>query len=412
MDPELRALAERARAAAIVVRKSSAAARAQAIRAMAAGLRVQRAAVLAANAADLAGAQALGPARRDRLTLTDAGIEAMAQGLEAVAALPDPVGRVFDERIAPSGMRVRRVRGPIGVLFLIYEARPNVTADAAAIALKAGNAVLLRGGSEARASNAAIVAVLAEALAAQGLPPAAVQAVPRTDHAAVHELLQLDSLIDLVIPRGGEALIRDVVEHSRIPVLKHYRGNCHIYVDVAADLDLAERLVENAKVQRPATCNAAEKVLVHAGVAFEFLPRLAARLPQVELRGDPAACALVSRMKLASEADWHAEYLDLVLGVRVVSGLDEAMAHIQRYGSSHTDAIVTRDPATARRFLDEVDSASVLWNVSTRMADGGCYGLGAEIGIGTDKLHARGPMGVEELTTLKWVVEGEGQVRS
>jgi glutamate-5-semialdehyde dehydrogenase len=285
---------------------------------------------------------------------------------------------------------------------MIFEARPNVTPEAGALCLKAGNAALLKGGAEARRTNEAMMAALTPAI-----PPGAIQLVPG-GHEAVAELLGMDDLIDLVIPRGGEALIRAVAERSRIPVLKHYRGNCHVYVDRDADLDMAERIVENAKCQRPATCNAAEKVLVHERVAAAFVPRLA-RLG-VELRGDERARALLP-MKQATEADWDAEYLDLVLGVKVVASLDEAIEHIERWGSHHTDAIVTADPAAARRFLDEVDSATVLWNASTRLADGGVFGLGAEVGISTDRLHARGPMGLEELTTYKWVVEGEGHLR-
>ena len=272
--------------------------------------------------------------------------------------------------------------------------------------------MILRGGSEAKASNAAIVAVLSDALAAEGLPSEAIQTVPSYDHESVNELLALEGLIDLVIPRGGEALIRAVAKHSKIPVLKHYLGNCHVYVDAAADLAMAEEIVFNSKVQRPAVCNAAEKLLVHEAVAAEFLPRIAERLSAVELRGDEAARRILPTSRPATEQDWYAEYLDLIMGVKVVAGVDEAIRHINTYSSAHTDTIVTRDESAAQRFLQEVDSASVLWNASTRMADGGQYGLGAEIGISTDKLHARGPMGVEELTSYKWVVIGNGQLRS
>ncbi len=407
----MRERAECARAAAEALRAFESAARSEAIRAMARGLRAERARLLEANRLDLAAARDLGDAKRDRLSLDDRRIEEMARGLEAVAGQADPVGRVHDERVAPSGMKVRRVRVPLGVILMIYEARPNVTAEAAAICLKSGNAVLLRGGSEARESNAAIAAVLAAALVDCGLPPAAIQAVPPGDHEGINALLAMADCIDLVIPRGGEALIRAVAQHSRIPVLKHYKGNCHVYVDAAADLDLAEAIVHNAKTQRPGTCNAAEKLLVHAAIAATFLPRIARRMADVQWRGDEAARRHVPTMAPAAESDWAEEYLDLVMAVKVVRDLDEAIRHVNRWGSSHTDAIVTRDEAAARRFLRDVDSASVMWNVSTRMADGGEYGLGAEIGISTDKLHARGPMGVEELTTLKWVVEGTGQVR-
>jgi glutamate-5-semialdehyde dehydrogenase len=329
-----------------------------------------------------------------------------------VAGLADPIGKVFDESIAPSGMQVRRVRVPLGVVLFIYESRPNVTSDAAAICLKASNAVILRGGKEAKESNAAIVAILSEALASQGLPTDAVQTVPSYDHASVNELLGMAGLIDLVIPRGGETLIRAVAEHSRIPVLKHFLGNCHVYVEATADPAMAEEIVFNAKVQRPAVCNAAEKLLVDEEIAPEFLPRVARRLSMVELRGDEAARRILPDIAAATEQDWYEEYLDLVMGVKIVADLDAAIRHINTYSSAHTDAIVTSDEAAARRFLQEVDSASVLWNASPRMADGGCFGLGAEIGISTDKLHARGPMGVEELTSYKWVVIGSGQIRT
>ena len=328
-----------------------------------------------------------------------------------MAALPDPIGQVFDDSVVPSGMRVQRVRVPLGVILFIYESRPNATSDAAAICLKASNAVILRGGSEAKESNAAIVAVLSEALASEGLPADAIQTVPSYDHESVNELLGMSGLIDLVIPRGGETLIRAVAKHSTIPVLKHYLGNCHVYVDAAADLEMAEEIVVNSKVQRPAVCNAAEKLLVHERVAAEFLPRIAERMSKVELRGDEATRESCRRIAPATEQDWHEEYLDLIMAVKVVAGVDEAIRHINTYSSAHTDTIVTADEAAARRFLQEVDSASVLWNASTRMADGGQFGLGAEIGISTDKLHARGPMGVDELTSYKWVVIGTGQLR-
>jgi glutamate-5-semialdehyde dehydrogenase len=381
---------------------------------MARGLVEQEARILEANARDVAAAVAagLGSAKVDRLTLNASRLREMARGLEEVAEIPDPVGRVFDDRVVASGMRVQRVRVPLGVVLFIYESRPNVTSDAAAICLKASDAVILRGGSEAKESNAAIVAVLSEGLASEGLPPDAIQTVPTYDHESVNELLALNGLIDLVIPRGGESLIRAVAQHSTIPVLKHFLGNCHVYVDGAADLAMAEEIVYNSKVQRVAVCNAAEKLLVHASVAAEFLPRIAERMSQVELRGDEAARRIVPAIQPAVEQDWYEEYLDFVMGVKVVADLDEAIRHVNTYSSAHTDTIVTGDEAAAQRFLQEVDSASVLWNASTRMADGGCYGLGAEIGISTDKLHARGPMGVEELTSYKWVVLGSGQLRS
>ncbi|MCC6174346.1 MAG: glutamate-5-semialdehyde dehydrogenase [Chloroflexi bacterium] len=410
----MRELAERARDAGVGLRSASAEQKTRAIRAMARGLVEQAAHILDANARDLAAARAsgMGSAKTDRLTLNESRLREMAKGLESVADLPDPVGTVFGEAVMPSGLRVQRVRIPLGVILFIYESRPNVTADAAAICLKASDAVILRGGSEAKASNAAIVAVLSAALASEGLPADAIQTVPRYDHASVNELLGMSGLIDLVIPRGGEALIRTVAEHSRIPVLKHFKGNCHVYVDRDADLAMAEEIVVNSKVQRPAVCNAAEKLLVDESIAGEFLPRIAARMPTVELRGDAAARQILPGAKPATEEDWYEEYLDYILGVKVVQGVDEAIRHINQYSSAHTDTIVTRDEATAQKFLRDVDSSSVLWNASTRMADGGQVGLGAEIGISTDKLHARGPMGVEELTSYKWVLIGDGQLRS
>jgi glutamate-5-semialdehyde dehydrogenase len=409
----MRELAERARAAAVALRTASAEQKTRAILAMARGIREQGGRILEANARDVAAATAagLGSAKVDRLTLNEKRLGEMAQGLEGVAGLPDPVGRVFDDRVVASGMRVQRVRVPLGVVLFIYESRPNVTSDAASICLKASNAVILRGGSEAKESNAAIVAVLSEALAGEGLPADAIQTVPSYDHASVNELLGMAGLIDLVIPRGGEGLIRAVAEHSKIPVLKHCLGNCHVYVDAAADLAMAEEIVYNSKVQRPAVCNAAEKLLVHEKIAPDFLPRIAERMSNVELRGDEASRRIIPTIRPATEQDWYEEYLDFIMGVKLVSGVDEAIRHINTYSSAHTDTIVTSDEAAARRFLQEVDSASVLWNASTRMADGGCYGLGAEIGISTDKLHARGPMGVEELTSYKWVVIGTGQLR-
>ena len=410
----MRALAERARDAAVGLRTASAEQKTRAIRAMARGLLEQGARILEANARDVAAATAagLGAAKVDRLRLNEARLREMAAGLEDVARIPDPIGRVFDDRVVASGMQVRRVRVPLGVVLFIYESRPNVTSDAAAICLKASNAVILRGGSEAKESNAAIVGVLSEALVGDGLPADAIQTVPSYDHESVNELMGMEGLIDVVIPRGGEALIRAVAKHSKIPVLKHYLGNCHVYVDAAADLAMAEEIVYNSKVQRPSVCNAAEKLLVHERVAAELLPRIAERMSNVELRGDDASRRIVPSIRPATEQDWYEEYLDLVMGVKVVSGVAEAIRHINTYSSAHTDTIVTRDEGAAQRFLQEVDSASVLWNASTRMADGGQYGLGAEIGISTDKLHARGPMGAEELTSSKWVVIGSGQLRT
>ena len=392
----MRSLALAARAAARSLRTMPSARKDEILRAMSSALRSDRDAIERANAMDCS--VDLPAPIKERLRVD---VEAIALSLLAIARLPDPVGR-REERRAPAGFTLYRKRVPLGVILMIFEARPNVTPEAGALCLKSGNAALLKGGSEAQRTNEAMMAALGPIL-----PPGVIQLVPG-GHEAVRELLGMDDLIDLVIPRGGEELIRAVAAQSRIPVLKHYRGNCHIYVDAAADLDMAERILANAKCQRPATCNAAEKVIVHQAVARAFIPRLA-RLG-VELRGDSQARAILP-MKPASEADWEAEYLDLVLGVKVVGGIEEAIAHIERYGSHHTDAIVTRDEATARRFLDAVDSATVLWNASTRLADGGEFGLGAEVGISTDRLHARGPMGLEELTTYKWVVEGTGNLR-
>lgn len=410
----VRELAERARDAAVALRSATPEQKTRAIQAMARGLLRHADRILEANARDVAAAKAagMGSAKTDRLTLTEARIRDMAAGLEAVAALPDPIGQRFASVDMPSGIHVERVRVPLGVILFIYEARPNTTADAAAICLKASNAIILRGGREAKESNSAIVAVLAEGLTSEGLPADAIQTVPVYDHESVNELLGMNGLIDLVIPRGGETLIRAVAQHSTIPVLKHFKGTCYVYVDAAADLDMAEEIVFNSKVQRPAVCNASEHLLVHEAVAERFLPRMAKRLSMVELRGDEATRQILPSIRAATEEDWSEEYLDLIMGVKVVSGVDEAIRHINTYSSNHTDTIVTADAAAARKFLHDVDSATVLWNASTRMADGGQVGLGAEIGISTDKLHARGPMGVEELTSYKWVVIGNGQIRT
>ena len=409
-------LAARAQRAAATLRRTTAAQRTAAIGAVAAALRDHADHILAANARDLAAAHEanLPAAKIDRLTLTADRLETVARGLEAIAALPDPVGRVLDDRTMPNGLRVQRVRVALGVIFMIFESRPNVTAEAAALCLRAGNAVLLRGGSEARHTNAAIGACLTHALGTSALPADAVQVLTDTRHAVVSALLTHDRELDLVIPRGGERLIRAVVADSRIPVLKHYTGNCHVYVHADADLTMAADIAFNAKVQRPGVCNAMEHLLVHVDVAGALLPPLGERLRAagVVLRAGPRAHALLPGSTPATDADWDEEYLDLVLGVKVVDSLDEAIAHINRHGSRHSDAIVTSDSTAAERFCTEVDSASVLWNASTRLADGGEYGLGAEIGISTDKLHARGPMGADELTCVKWIAKGSGQMRS
>jgi glutamate-5-semialdehyde dehydrogenase len=367
------------------------------------------------NARDIANARQadLSAAMIDRLELTDKRIEAMAVSLEQVAAQTDPVGRIIEGYRRPNGLEIQKVRVPIGVVAIIYESRPNVTADAAGLCLRASNACILRGGKEAIHSNLAIAQCLREALKASELPVDSVQVVQTTDRALVNELLKLNEYIDLVIPRGGESLIRTVVELSTIPVIKHYAGNCHIYVDRSCALDLADLVIVNAKCQRPAVCNAVETVLFHEAIADEFIPPIGEHLIRlgVEIRGCPRTCSLLTKATAATEQDWRTEYLDLVLAVRVVSGLDEAITHINTYGSHHTDAILSSDLPAVDRFVNNVDSASVMVNTSTRFSDGYEYGLGAEIGISTDKLHARGPMGAQDLTTYKYVVRGAGQIR-
>ncbi|MCX6899978.1 MAG: glutamate-5-semialdehyde dehydrogenase [Verrucomicrobia bacterium] len=387
----------------------------QCLQAMAEGLLKASDIIQKANEQDLGVGRTAGlsAAMLDRLALNDKRISAMAAGLREVAALPDPVGRVLEDRTRPNGLRLQKVAVPIGVIAFIYESRPNVTADAAGLCLKAGNAVILRGGKEAIQSNRAIANVLLDSGAGAGLPANAVQLVQTTDREAVRELVQLTGLVDVVIPRGGEALIRAVTENARVPVIKHYKGVCHVYVDRDADLDMAERIVLNAKCQRPAVCNAMETLLVDEAVAKTFLPRIANALlaKKVELRGDDATRELIAAAKAATEADWSTEYGDLIINIRVVADVDAAIAHINHYGSQHSDAIVTRDRAAADRFLREVDSAAVYHNASTRFTDGGEFGMGAEVGISTDKIGVRGPMGLEELTAYKWIVEGTGQVR-
>ncbi|HET9622220.1 MAG TPA: glutamate-5-semialdehyde dehydrogenase [Kofleriaceae bacterium] len=412
----IRQLAEAARAAARIVARASAEHRTRALTQIAGAIEAGRADILAANARDVSAAHAAGlaPAMIDRLRLDEARLGGLARAVADVAAAPEIVGRVDRRETRPNGLAIERVRIPLGVIAMIYEARPNVTTDAAALCLKAGNACILRGGREAHESNHALLAAVQAGLTAADLPAAAVQLVPMTDRDAIAALVQLDDLIDLCIPRGGEGLIRFVAEHARVPVIKHYKGVCHIFVHAAADAERALAIVENAKVSRPGVCNAVETVLVDRAIAERFVPRLVDRLAdRVELRGDDAVRALGGdRVRAATEDDWHAEYLDLILAVRVVDGLDAAIGHIERYGSSHTESIVTEDVATAERFLREVDSSTVMVNASTRFADGGELGLGAEIGISTTRLHAYGPMGAEGLTTTKFVVRGSGQVRS
>jgi glutamate-5-semialdehyde dehydrogenase len=371
--------------------------------------------LLAENKKDLAAAKAAGSSNAllDRIALDPGRVRGMAKGLRDVAALPDPVREITKMWRRPNGLQVGRMRIPLGVIGIIYEARPNVTSDAAALCLKSGNAVILRGGSEAHQSNQAIAAVLREACAETGIPVDAVQIVGSKEHALVNELLQLEEFIDLIIPRGGEELIRAVVTNSKVPVIKHYKGVCHVYVDAEASIEMAERIAMNAKVQRPSVCNAMETLLVHEAIASQFLPSVIANLrgAGVEIRGCEKTCALVPGIKRATEEDWRTEYLDLILSVRVVRDMDQAIEHIERYGSEHTESIVTTNYQRSREFIDRVNSSAVMVNASTRFNDGGELGLGAEIGISTSKIHAFGPMGLEELTTTKFVVFGDGQIR-
>jgi glutamate-5-semialdehyde dehydrogenase len=408
----IEALARSAKKASVSLRALSASAKNAAIVSIAEGIRSGKAAITEANARDLERGKKAGlsGAFLDRLALTDRRMEDLAGSLREIAAQEDPVGEISGVR-RPQGFVLEKVRTPIGVVAMIYESRPNVTVDAAALCLKAGNAVILRGGSEALESNKALAAVIRRGIAAAGIPTDAVCLVERTEHEAIDHLVRQAGVVDLVIPRGGEALIRRVVEKASVPVIKHYKGVCHLYVDESADIDMAVDLTVNSKVQRPATCNALETVLVNAKVAAAFLPRMREKMPQVELRGCPRTRALLPGIAEAVEEDWYAEYLDLILSVKVVDTLDEAVAHIETYGSSHTDGIVSRDRDAVERFVSRVDSSVVTVNASTRLNDGGIFGLGAEIGISTDKLHARGPMGLKELTTYKWVIRGDGDVR-
>ncbi len=404
-----------ARAAARDLARADTRAKNAALRATAARIRADAARLLAANAADVAAAKASGhdAAFVDRLTLTPKAVAAMADGLDQIAALPDPVGEITDLRYRPSGIQVGLMRVPLGVIGIVYESRPNVTADAAGLCLKAGNATILRGGSEALSSNQAIADCVHAGLAAAGLPEAAVQLIATTDRAAVGFLIADERHVDVIVPRGGKGLIERVSREARVPVIKHLDGVCHVFIDASADLAMAIRIADNAKTQRYSPCNTMETLLVHTAVAARVLPPLADVYAGkgVELRGCERSRTIVPAMRAATEDDWYTEYLAPILAVRVVESLDEAMAHIAQYGSQHTDAIVTQDHASAMRFLREVDSSSVLVNASTRFADGFEFGLGAEIGISTNKLHARGPVGLEGLTSRKWIVLGSGQVR-
>ena len=421
LTEEMTALAKRARAASRRLASLSADDKNRSLLAMADAIEANAAAIRDENARDMAAGAATGLSKAllDRLLLDEARIGGMAPGLREVAELPDPVGRVLDERTRPNGLKLTKVAAPIGVIVIIYESRPNVTADAASLCFKSGNATILRGGKEAIHSNQVIAKIMVKA-ASQALaefPVNAVQVVPTTDRAAIPELLSLTRDVDLCIPRGGEGLIRAVAECSQVPVIKHYKGVCHVYIDGAADLAMAEEITFNSKVHRPGVCNAAETLLVDQAIAAEALPRLARRLAEanVELRGDAATRALLDGSGIdvatASETDWGEEYLDLVLSVKTVDGVGDAIEHINTHGSGHTETIVTGNESTAKRFQVEVDSSTIFWNASPRFTDGGQFGMGAEIGISTDKIGARGPMGLEELTSYKWLGVADGLIR-
>lgn len=427
LQEQLTELARQARAASRTLALLTTDEKNRCLRAMADALERETAALLEANRRDMEAATAAGlrPAMLDRLRLDEKRVAAMARGLREVADLPDPVGRILDERVRPNGLRLRKVAVPIGVIVIIYEARPNVTADAAGLCFKSGNATILRGGREALHSNQLIAQILVSAgreALGDRFPMHAIQVVPTTDREAIPILLSLTQYVDLCIPRGGEGLIRAVAECSRVPVIKHYKGVCHVYVDGEADPDMAEQIVLNAKCQRPAVCNAMETLLVDRRIAPSFLPRIGRALAarKVQIRACPAALETLRslqsdpplELRPATEQDWYTEYNDLILNVRVVDGVREAITHINNYGSAHSDAIVTCNEQTAQEFLAGVDAAAVYWNASTRFTDGGEFGMGAEIGISTDKVGARGPMGLEELTTYKWIGYGQGQIRT
>jgi glutamate-5-semialdehyde dehydrogenase len=412
---QCRVIAERARQATFQLATAATSVKDRWLRRSAELLEANVLSLVTANAKDSAAAKEMGlnAAAIDRLTLTPSRIAAAAEGLRQVAGLPDPIGRIRDQRVRPNGLRISKASVPLGVIFFLYESRPNVTVDAAALCVKSGNAVILRGGKEALHSNTALHALMSEALLECGLPAHSVQLVATTDREAVGHFLKLSEFIDLVIPRGGESLIRRVAAEATMPVLKHFLGNCHVYVDRAADLTMAERIIVNAKCQRPGVCNAMESLLVHADIADVFLPHIGTVLSEkgVELRGCAETRKRIPKALSASEADYAAEYCDLILSIKIVPDLEAAIVHINRYGSKHTDAIVTADLQAAQRFTTAVDSSAVMVNASTRFNDGFELGLGAEIGISTDKFHARGPCGLEELTSYKYVVTGDGQIR-
>ena len=415
LDQAIRQLAKDARAASRGMARASTEQKNNALLTLARLIRAEASALRAANELDLAAARKAGleAAMLDRLTLNDKGIESMAEGVEQIASLPDPVGSITDMSTRPSGIQVGKMRVPLGVIGIIYEARPNVTADAAALCIKSGNATILRGGSEALNSNRAIAALVQQSLAETGLPAQGVQCIDTTDRAAVGILITLRDDIDVIVPRGGKGLIERLIKESRVPMIKHLDGNCHVYVDDDADPEMALRIVENAKTQRYGTCNTTESLLIARSIAGSLLPRIGAMLKEkgVTVRGCAETRALLPFAEAATEEDWVTEYLAPLIAVKVVSGLDEAIAHINTYSSQHTEAIVTDHYGNAMRFLREVDSSSVMVNASTRFADGFEYGLGAEIGISTDKIHARGPVGLEGLTSQKWIVLGHGETR-
>ncbi|HEY7990795.1 MAG TPA: glutamate-5-semialdehyde dehydrogenase [Stellaceae bacterium] len=409
----MRAVGRHARAAAAVMALADPARKTDALKRAAAAIRADKTAILDANKRDMADAGNLSGAMRDRLMLDDKRVEAIAKGLEEVAALPDPVGAITERWTRPNGLDIARVRIPLGVVGIIYESRPNVTADAGGLCLRAGNAAILRGGSESFHSSRAIAASLRRGIREAGLPEDAVQLVPSRDREAVGMMLRMSDLIDIIVPRGGKSLIERVQREARMPVIAHLEGNCHVYIDARADAAKAKTIVMNAKMRRTGVCGAAETLLIDRTVADKQLPAILAELHKAgcEIRGDDTVRALDPAAKTATEQDWYTEFLDAILAVRVVDGLDDAIAHVNRYGSHHTDAIVTEDAAAAETFLNKVDSAIVLWNASTQFADGGEFGMGAEIGIGTGRLPPRGPVGAEQLTSYKYVVRGTGQVR-